>query len=54
VLTLATGVLRSAPYGQDGMPIEWTQPDGLLTDCQEFALAMKAVEKAGGQTGGRG
>ena len=35
-LTLATSTLRAAPYGPEGMPIEWTQPDGTKLSLRVF------------------
>ena len=35
-LALTTGWLHAAPYGPEGMPIEWTQPDGSQLSLRVF------------------
>lgn len=34
--TLSTTFLHAAPYGPDGMEIEWTQPDGTKLQLRVF------------------
>ena len=35
-IALTTGWLHAAPYGPDGLPIEWTQPDGTKLSLRVF------------------
>lgn len=48
---LATSALHAAPYGDEGMPIEWTQPDGSKLSLRVFGDEFYArTETADGYT----